>query len=134
MRIPVVDVDEFRAALVRAGRDGACELFLPEARADVEDLALLHVGAEVDEQVGEAFDAGGHGQAMLTGPRMALHADHSGDRAFPQLARAGRGDPAFLSPRRGGVRTLAGTAEPQRPWRGYASAHGLRRRARAGAS
>jgi len=67
IRVPVVDVDELRAALVGARSDGPRELFLPEAGADIEDLTRLDVGAEVDEQVGEAFDAGGHGQAMLTG-------------------------------------------------------------------
>ena len=52
VRIPVMDVHEFRAALVRARRDRARELFFPEPGAEVEDLTLLHVGAEVDEQVG----------------------------------------------------------------------------------
>src|SRR5439155_25739223 len=52
MRIPVLNVDELRAALVCTRRDGTRELLLPEPGADVEDLALLHVGAEVDEQVG----------------------------------------------------------------------------------
>src|SRR5439155_25399051 len=85
MRIPVVDIDEFRAAPVSARRNGARELLFPESREDVEDLALLHVRAEVDDQVGEAFDSGGHGQAMLLGPRMALHEDYAGHRAFPQL-------------------------------------------------
>ena len=88
MRIPVVDIDEFRAAPVRTRRDGARELFFPESREDVEDLALLDVRAEVDDQVGEAFDSRGHGQAMLLGPRMALHEDYAGHRAFPQLAGA----------------------------------------------
>ena len=62
IRVPVVNVDELGAALVCARRDRARELFLPQAGADVEDLTLLDVGAEVDDQVGEAFDAGGHGE------------------------------------------------------------------------
>src|SRR5439155_16603243 len=97
MRIPVVDIDEFRAAPVGTRRDGARELFLPEPREEVEDLTLLHVRAEADDQVGEAFYSRGHGQAMLLGPRMALHGDDTGHRAFPQLAGAQRRNQAFLS-------------------------------------
>src|SRR2546428_12748736 len=68
---------------------------------------------------------------MLAGPRMALHEDDAGDRTFPQLTWAGRGDPAFLSPRRRGVRELATTTQPQRREGGREGAHGLRGRTRA---
>ena len=103
--IPVVDVHELGAALVGARRQGPGQLLLAEAAADVDDLAALDVRAEVDDQVGEAFESLLHEQAMLTGPRMGPRAGTACDRSVPGVAAARRGDAALLSRRRRGVRS-----------------------------
>src|SRR5205807_4971060 len=54
-RIEISDVDEARAAGIRARRDGADELLLSDSRRDVDHLSRLNVRAEVDDQPGEAF-------------------------------------------------------------------------------
>ena len=54
---------------------------------DVEDLALLHVRAEVHEQVREPLNVAVHRQAMLAVARMAACGHCTGNRAVPALPR-----------------------------------------------
>ena len=58
VRVEPPDVDEPRAVPIRARRERAHEIFLARLAADRDDLVLLHVGAEADDQVGEAREGG----------------------------------------------------------------------------
>ena len=57
--VEVGRVDELRAVAVGAGGERAHDLLLADLAADRDDLAGLDVGAEADEQVGEALQRGG---------------------------------------------------------------------------
>ena len=87
-RVPVVDVDELRAALVRARGERTCELLLAETAPDVEDLTGLDVGAEVDDQVGVALETVLHGKAILSPARMLAHARTGRDRSLSRIPKA----------------------------------------------
>ena len=54
VRVEPADVDELRAAPVRGRGERAHEVLLARLAADGHDLAGLHVGAEADDEVGEA--------------------------------------------------------------------------------
>ena len=92
MGIPVVDVDELRPALVGACGDGAREVLLAESRGQIDDLAFLHVGAEVHDQIRVTLEERRHREAMLAGPRKASgwtrRARSSGSSSHRLSARA----------------------------------------------
>jgi hypothetical protein len=48
--------DELRPAPISGRGDGAGQILLPERAPDVDELARLDVGADGDNQVGEAFE------------------------------------------------------------------------------
>ena len=56
--IEVLDVDELGAVAVGARGDGADHELLARLAGDRDDLAGLHVGAESDDDVGEALEGG----------------------------------------------------------------------------
>src|SRR5207247_7166351 len=134
MWIPVVDVDELRAALVCARGQRARQLFLAEAAADVEDLARLDVGAEVDDEIGVALETVLHGQAILTPARMLAHARAGCDRTLSRITALRRFDAARLSLRRRGVRPLARKTEAAGRRRRRPGLLGVRDGARPGAT
>src|SRR4029077_19703632 len=83
------------AAPVRGAGDGARELLVAaDVRGDGDDLAGLHVGAEVDEQLGKAVEArvpacGAHGrrsQRQGESPRGETHAAIERFLAGPALS------------------------------------------------
>src|SRR5207253_10998515 len=104
MRVPVLDVDELRPALVCACRDGPGELLLPETGGDVEDLARLDVDAEVHDQVGESLELRRHREAILAGARKASGGPASRDRTLSCLSCPRGRDAALVPWRRRGVR------------------------------
>ena len=85
VRVPVVDVDELRAAFVGARCDRTRELLFAEAAAEIEDLAGLDVDAEIDDEVGVAFEAIVHGKAILTSARMLAHARTGRNRSIHRI-------------------------------------------------
>jgi hypothetical protein len=56
VRVPVDDVDELRAALVCTRGDRARQLLFSEGGGDVNDLARLDIGPEVDDQIRKSLD------------------------------------------------------------------------------
>src|SRR6185503_4803356 len=72
VRIEPGDVDELRAVLVGAGRERADQVLLAWLAPDRDDLVLLHVGAEADDQVGEAGEVGWIHPRQVTRPRATV--------------------------------------------------------------
>ena len=94
--VPPEDVDVLGAVLVAGPRDRARSVLHPEVGRDAEHLARLDVGAEADEQLGEAFEVGGavaHGAADYTTMRLNAFLARAGvasRRKADELIKAGR--------------------------------------------
>ena len=81
VRIEPADVDELRAVPVGARGERAHEVLLAGLAADGDDLVLLHVGAEADDEVGEAREGGVvHPQQVTRRPATFLHRSRRGAR------------------------------------------------------
>ena len=104
IRVEVVDVDEFRAAVVGGGGDRPRQLLVPELGLDEHDLPRLHVGA-VRGEGREACPAVVHRQAILsTAPKDTGCDLRCSNRALPERRGHLRGDPARLRLRPARVR------------------------------
>ena len=73
MRVAVAGVDVAGAGAVRGARDRARERCVLDARADLDELARLHVRADVDDELGVAVEpvaaTGGHSGSCQTSSR-----------------------------------------------------------------
>src|SRR5207249_1213542 len=105
-----------------------------EAAAEVEDLARLDVGSEVDDEIGVALETVLHGKAILTPARMLAHARAGCDRTLSGVTALRRFDAPRVSLRHRGVRPLARRTEAARGRCRRAGSLGVRDGARPGAT
>ena len=102
-RVEPGDVDEPRAVAIGAGGDRAHQRLLTGLAADGDDLVVLNVGAEADDEVGEALERGGiHTRLTLAITRARARARRTPARPAGGPSRERRAERARAGSRREG--------------------------------